>query len=72
MVLHHIFYLEERIMVHPDLVRATRKNGGDDDLGTILTRVSRRVAFDKESNIPGSKSLHQKKQIPVRQDTLTR
>lgn len=43
-----------------------------DDLMAVLTRVSRFVALKKASNVPHLAELHDKKQIPLRQDTLIR
>jgi len=42
------------------------------DLLSIMTRVSRRVAFDFQSNVPGDWGMHEKKQIPCVTSMLTR
>eukprot|EP00094_Tigriopus_californicus_P003211 TCALIF_03091-PB protein Name:"Similar to Caspase-1 (Spodoptera frugiperda)" AED:0.13 eAED:0.13 QI:0/0/0.33/0.66/0.5/0.66/3/83/463 len=42
------------------------------DLLSILTRVARKVAFDFQSNTPGSPSMHERKQIPCITSMLTR
>ena len=53
------------------LCREIDKSRVNEDLTSILTRVARHVAIEKQSKT-ADKSLDQKKQIPVRQDTLTR
>jgi len=42
------------------------------DLLSILTRVSRRVALDFQSNTPGDYMMHERKQIPCITSMLTR
>jgi len=42
------------------------------DLLSIMTRVSRRVAYDFQSNVPGDYVMHEKKQIPCVTSMLTR
>jgi len=42
------------------------------DLLSILTRVSRKVAFDFQSNVPTNFGMHEKKQIPCITSMLTR
>lgn len=42
------------------------------DLLSILTRVSRKVAFDFQSNVPTNYGMHEKKQIPCITTMLTR
>jgi len=42
------------------------------DLLSLMTRVSRRVAFDFQSNVPGDFVMHEKKQIPCITSMLTR
>jgi len=42
------------------------------DLLSLMTRVSRRVAFDFQSNVPGDFVMHEKKQIPCVTSMLTR
>ncbi|EFA01345.2 Caspase-like Protein [Tribolium castaneum] len=54
------------------LCEELRNKGFDYDLGTILTFVSQRVAFDFESNCPDSPTMHQQKQIPCVMSMLTR
>ncbi|XP_040572146.1 caspase-1 [Lepeophtheirus salmonis] len=43
-----------------------------DDVLSMLTKVSRKVALDFESNTPGTVSMHEKKQIPFIASMLTR
>ena len=47
-------------------------SGEDEDLNSVLTRISRQVALAKQSNVPSDPTLHQKRQIPLKQDTLIR
>ncbi|KAJ3662325.1 hypothetical protein Zmor_006679 [Zophobas morio] len=54
------------------LCEELRTNGFDKDLLTILTFVAQRVAFDFESNVPDSPTMHQQKQIPCVMSMLTR
>jgi len=42
------------------------------DLLSILTRASRKVAYDFQSNVPGDYVMHEKKQIPCVTSMLTR
>merc|ERR550539_269542 len=42
------------------------------DLLSCLTIVSRKVAFDFQSNVPGDREMHEKKQIPCIMSMLTR
>ena len=42
------------------------------DLLSMLTRASRKVAFDFQSNTPGDYVMHEKKQIPCVTSMLTR
>ncbi|CAH1125256.1 unnamed protein product [Ceutorhynchus assimilis] len=49
-----------------------RNRAHKDDLVTILTYVSQRVALDFESNVPDSMSMHRQKQIPCLMSMLTR
>ncbi|KAG5880452.1 hypothetical protein JTB14_028785 [Gonioctena quinquepunctata] len=44
----------------------------ENDLVTILTFVSQRVALDFESNVPDSMTMHRQKQIPCVMSMLTR
>jgi len=44
----------------------------DEDLNSILTKVSFYVAIHKTSNVPNAPILDQKKQVPLKQDTLLR
>ena len=44
----------------------------EEDLISVLTKVSRNVALNKESNVPKIADLHKKKQVPLKQDTLIR
>ena len=44
----------------------------EEDLSSILTRISRHVALVRQSNVPSDPNLHQKRQIPLKQDTLIR
>ena len=48
------------------------KHWQDHDLLTMLTFVNRRVAFDFESNVPQTPSMHKQKQIPCVTSMLTR
>jgi len=45
---------------------------GQEDLNSILLKVSRFVAIHKASNIPSNPHLDKKKQVPLKQDTLIR
>lgn len=47
-------------------------NGKQDDLLTLLTSVSRRVAYEFESNVPGNEKMHAKKQMPSVVSMLTK
>ncbi|XP_063710164.1 caspase-1-like [Culicoides brevitarsis] len=47
-------------------------NGKNDDLLTLLTAVTRRVAYDFESNVPGNNKMHAKKQMPSIVSMLTK
>ena len=47
-------------------------SGDEEDLNSILTRTSRKVALVKRSNVPSDPELHHKRQIPLKQDTLIR
>ena len=47
-------------------------SGDEEDLNSILTRTSRKVALAKRSNVPSDPELHHKRQIPLKQDTLIR
>jgi len=49
-----------------------QREGNSRDFLSILTRVSRRVAFDFQSNVPGDFVMHEKKQIPCVTSMLTR
>jgi hypothetical protein len=44
----------------------------EEDLNSILTKVSFYVAIHKTSNVPNAPILDQKKQVPLKQDTLLR
>lgn len=54
------------------LVHVLQREGHSTDLLSILTRVSRKVAFDFQSNVPGDYVMHEKKQIPCVTSMLTR
>lgn len=54
------------------LCRQIKESQPNEDLVSVLTKVSRYVALYKESNIPSRPHLHQKKQVPLKQDTLIR
>lgn len=54
------------------LVHVLQREGNTTDLLSILTRVSRKVAFDFQSNVPGDHVMHEKKQIPCVTSMLTR
>lgn len=54
------------------LCRQINEAQPDEDLVSVLTKVSRYVALYKESNIPTRPELHRKKQVPLKQDTLIR
>lgn len=47
-------------------------NGKTDNLLTTLTAVTRRVAYDFESNVPGNERMHAKKQMPSIVSMLTK
>ncbi|XP_020287962.1 caspase-1-like [Pseudomyrmex gracilis] len=49
-----------------------RENGTKEDLLTLLTFVSQRVAIDFESNTPENSTMHLQKQIPCITSMLTR
>lgn len=49
-----------------------RRRAAQNDLVTILTFVSQRVAVDFESNVPDSATMHKQKQIPCIMSMLTR
>ncbi len=44
----------------------------DQELISVLTKVSRSVALNKTSNCPNHPRFHGKKQVPLKQDTLLR
>ena len=54
------------------LVHVLQREAHSTDLLSILTRVSRKVAFDFQSNVPGDHIMHEKKQIPCVTSMLTR
>jgi len=54
------------------LVHVLQREANSSDLLSILTRVSRKVAFDFQSNTPNDGSMHEKKQIPCVSSMLTR
>eukprot|EP00095_Tigriopus_kingsejongensis_P001510 snap_masked-scaffold220_size252247-processed-gene-0.1 protein:Tk01510 transcript:snap_masked-scaffold220_size252247-processed-gene-0.1-mRNA-1 annotation:"casp1_spofr ame: full" len=54
------------------LCQVLAKEAGSKDLLSILTRVARKVAFDFQSNTPGSPMMHERKQIPCITSMLTR
>ena len=54
------------------LVHVLQREANSTDLLSILTRVSRKVAFDFQSNVPGDHIMHEKKQIPCVTSMLTR
>ncbi|ENN70927.1 hypothetical protein D910_05588 [Dendroctonus ponderosae] len=49
-----------------------QRRAHEQDLMTILTFVSQRVAVDFESNVPDSPTMHRQKQIPCVMSMLTR
>ncbi|CAH0720685.1 unnamed protein product, partial [Brenthis ino] len=49
-----------------------RENGTKKDILTLLTFVTKRVAFDYESNTPDMLTMHQQKQVPCTNTMLTR
>ena len=54
------------------LCHVLQRQGRHRDLLSCLTRVSRKVAFDFQSNTPGDYVMHEKKQIPCITSMLTR
>jgi caspase 7 len=54
------------------LCREIATSKSDDDLLSVLTRVSHFVAVYKESYVPNNPDLDKKKQIPLKQDTFIR
>ena len=44
----------------------------EDSIHTVLTKVKRHVSIYKVSNTPRQRDLHEKRQIPLSQDTLIR
>jgi len=54
------------------LCQVLQRYGRSRDLVSNLTRVSRKVAFDFQSNTPGDFVMHEKKQIPCVTSMLTR
>ncbi|CAH0546194.1 unnamed protein product [Brassicogethes aeneus] len=54
------------------LCEELRARSANDDLLTILTYVTQRVALDYESNTPDNSTMHRQKQIPCIMSMLTR
>ena len=54
------------------LCEELNEHGETLDLLTLLTGVNRRIAFEHRSNIPDSKALDAKKQMPCITSTLTK
>ena len=54
------------------LVYVLQTEGHSTDLVSILTKVSKKVALDFQSNVPGDLLMHEKKQIPYVTSMLTR
>nr|AHY03304.1 caspase-1 [Dastarcus helophoroides] len=54
------------------LCKELRERAFSNDLMTLLTFVSQRVAFDFESNVPDSPTMHRQKQVPCIVSMLTR
>ena len=54
------------------LVHVLQREAETTDLHSILNRVSRKVAYDFQSNVPGDHMMHEKKQIPCVMSMLTR
>jgi len=54
------------------LVHVLSMEANSRDLLSLLTKVSRRVAYDFQSNVPGDQVMHEKKQIPCVTSMLTR
>ncbi|KAL1518240.1 hypothetical protein ABEB36_001892 [Hypothenemus hampei] len=54
------------------LCEELKRRAHTEDLMTILTFVSQRVAMDFESNVPDSPTMHRQKQIPCVMSMLTR
>lgn len=54
------------------LCEELRRRAHINDILTILTFVSQRVAVDYESNVPDSVTMHRQKQIPCIMSMLTR
>lgn len=54
------------------LCNELQENGKTNDLLTILTGVSRRVAFDYQSNVPNNLKMDEMKQVPMMVSMLTK
>jgi len=54
------------------LVHILQSEAHSRDLLSMMTRVSRKVAYDFESNVPGDYGMHMKKQIPCVTSMFTR
>lgn len=54
------------------LSRELNEHGKVKDLLTILTGVSRRVAYEYQSNVPGNEKMHAMKQMPSIVSMLTK
>lgn len=54
------------------LCHVLQREGSTRDLLSIMTRVTRKVALDFQSNTPGDYMMHEKKQIPCITSMLTR
>lgn len=55
-----------------DLCTVLKESVHEYDLMTLLTLTSQRIAFNRQSNVPGDKVRHAKKQMPYLVSTLTR
>ena len=54
------------------LCHCFNESSPEDSIHTVLTKVKRYVSLYKVSNTPRHPELHQKRQIPLAQDTLIR
>ena len=64
--------LASRLLSLSVFIYKVETSGDEEDLNSILTRTSRKVALVKRSNVPSDPELHHKRQIPLKQDTLIR
>lgn len=54
------------------LAQVLTEDAQDEDLASVLLRVTREVAIHYESYVPGDEILHRNKQIPYTASTLMR